>query len=362
MTVLVYAVVSDLNLESDKAEMLSGAQNINLDENSLFVYQVYKSGLPQLLELKRNLKGEPEFQVVKVYDRDLYSTDPHRISSVIQDIKTMNPAEQYGLIFWSHGTGWSPSFSNHGVVERKQATAVLPSVTSFGSDLDLERDPNYTDRTDIDELASAIPDHMFNYIWFDVCYMGGIETIYQLRNKSDIIVALPTEDPGNGMPYHLTLPYLLKGNPDCIEAAKEFFNYYESGQDNGWNVATIAVYKTKEIEQVADYCRSVYIGADKPSSYALQVYSRFSNGPFYDFGQYTKRIANSKNGSPSIEIFDRAMENFIVYKAATRLNFSGKEIDQENYSGISCHLYDPAAIDDKTAYYRTLDWFKRVYE
>ncbi len=363
MTMLVYAVVSDLNLESDKEEMLRGAANIDLEENSLFVYQVYKTGLPQLLELSTNSKGEKEFQVVKVYDRDLYSTDPARISAVIEDVKKMNPAEGYGMVFWSHGTGWSPSFSNHGVSSASgKLSASLPSVSSFGSDLDLDRNPTYTDRTDIDELADAIPDHGFNFIWFDVCYMGGIETVYQLRNKADYIIAMPTEDAGNGMPYDLTLPYLLTENPDCVKAAQEFFRYYDSGLDDGWAVATVGVYYTPNIEAVADYCRRAYAGAQKPSSYALQSYHRFSNGPFYDFGQYTRRIASTNENAPAAEEFEAAMEKFVIYKAATKFNFSGKEIDQQNYSGLSCHLYDPEANDEKTEFYRSLDWFKRVYE
>ncbi len=362
MTVLLYAVVADLDLESDKNEILAGAADIDLDENKLFVYQVYRHGYPQLLELTRDLEGKPQFQVVKVYDRELYSTDPKRISGVIEDAMVMAPAEDYGLIFWSHGTGWSPDFSNHGETELASNEASIPATYSFGYDTDVERDPFYTDKTDIDELAAAIPDNTFRYIWFDVCYMGGIETVYQLRNKCEYFIGMPTEDAGNGMPYQLTIPYLLKENPDCVAAAKEFFTYYETGQDSGWAVATVGVYHTPDIEPVADYCRIAYADAETPSSYGLQVYSRGKNGPFYDFGQYTRRIAESNPNALPVEDFEEAMDKFVIYKAATQYNFAGKEIIQENYSGLSCHLYNRAATDNATAYYRTLDWAQRVYE
>lgn len=362
MTVLLYAVVSDLDLQSDKREILEGAANINLDENKLFVYQVEKHGLPQLLELTRDLENNPEFQVVKVYDRELYSTDPRRISGVIDDVMTMSPANDYGLIFWSHGTGWTPNFPNHGEGEDNGNVRYIPAVYSFGSDTDVERDPYYTDYTDIDELADAIPDNVFRYIWFDVCYMGGIETAYQFRDKCEYFIAMPTEDAGNGMPYHLTIPYLLKENPDCIEAARKFFDYYESGQDPYWSVATIGVCYQPAIEKVADYCKEAYDKAETPTSYGLQVYSRRSNGPFYDFGQYTRRMAGSNEYAPSIEEFEAAMSEYVVYKAATKYDFANREIVAENYSGLSCHLYDPTVATDKNTYYRTLDWYKRVYE
>lgn len=364
MTLLVYAVVSDLNLESDKAEMIKGASNLDLDENHLLVYQVYKTGNPQLLELVRNQDGQPEFRTAKTFDREQYSTDPKRISTVIDEVLTQWKAQEYGMIFWSHGTGWTPSFSNHGETRSDDNTIsfTMPSLSSFGSDTDLEKDPGYTDKTDIDELALALPDHIFTYIWFDACYMGGIETVYQLRDKADIIVGMPTEDPGNGMPYHLTIPYLLRSNPDCESAAKEFFNFYETGADNSWDRATIGVYDMAFIEPVADFCRNAYFGAATPSSTGLQIYSRGKNGPFYDFGQYTLRMATTSASSNDERDFQVAMDKFVIYKAATKYDFAGREILPEYYSGLSCHLYDPEDNSEATNYYRSLDWYKRVYE
>ncbi len=365
MTLLVYAVVSDLNLESDKAEMIKGVANVNLDENHLLVYQVYKTGEPRLLELIRNQAGEPEFKAVKTFDREQYSTDPKRISTVIDEVLTRWKAQEYGMIFWSHGTGWTPSFSNHGETRSDNDNTIsfnTPSLSSFGSDTDLERDPGYTDKTDIDELAMAIPDHIFTYIWFDACYMGGIETVYQLRDKAEIIVGMPTEDPGNGMPYHLTIPHLLRSNPDCESAAKEFFHFYETGSDNSWDRATIGVYDMAFIEPVADFCRNAYFGAATPSSTGLQIYSRGKNGPFYDFGQYTLRMAATSASSYDERDFNEAMDKFVIYKAATKYDFAGREILAENYSGLSCHLYDPEDNSKTTNYYRSLDWYKRVYE
>lgn len=365
MTLLVYAVVADLNLESDKIEMIEGVKDIDLSKNSLLLYEVKRTGEPKLLELVKDKSGNADFQEVKIYDREQYSTDPARISQVIKDAKTLRPAKEYGMIFWSHGTGWTPSFSNHGSSDATRSEVVeldLPSLTSFGSDKDLERDPTYTDETDIDELADAIPDHLFKYIWFDVCYMGGIETVYQLRNKCEYFIGMPTEDAGNGMPYQLTIPYLLKGNPDCVSAAEEFFRYYNEGLDQYWDVATVCVCKMSEIEPVAEFCRGAYSGATVPSSSGLQVYSRFRHGPFYDFGQYTRLMAESKEDIPDLAEFRNVMDNFVIYKAATEKDFAGRYIVQENFSGLSCHLYNPNDIDTKTAYYRSLDWYKRVYE
>lgn len=71
-------------------------------------------------------------------------------------------------------------------------------------------------------LADAIPDGVFDFIWFDACYMSGIETAYELRDKCDTFVAYPTEVYTPGMPYNLTIPYILKETPDLKSAASEF--------------------------------------------------------------------------------------------------------------------------------------------
>ena len=39
---------------------------------------------------------------------------------------------------------------------------------------------------EIDALADALPDNVAEYIWFDVCLMGCIEGLYEMRNKATI--------------------------------------------------------------------------------------------------------------------------------------------------------------------------------
>lgn len=357
MTILIYAVVADLNINADKREILACAPQLDLDNNSLLIYEVRRTGEPLLLKLRKS-GSVCEFDTIKRYDRDLYSTDPKRISSVIADTESLAPAANYGIFFWSHGTGWTPSFSTHGSYNRSSS----PILYSFGSDKDTARDPSYTDSTDIDELADALPDGMFKFIWFDACYMAGIEVCYQLRDKCEFMIAPPTEDPGNGVPYDLCLPYLLNKNPDCVAAAEKFFDFYESGKDDGWAVATVAVCRMAAIEPVADYCRSAYKDTPTPSVAGMQIYHRGSNGPFYDFGQYTSRMASSNPFAPDFSEFEQAMADFVIYKAATDYDFANRPISQENFSGLSCEMYNAANKDQATEFYRHLDWFERVYE
>ena len=105
--------------------------------------------------------GEEEMAYVslsqsRAYDKDIYSTDPRRISAVIEDVRALTNANNYGLIFWSHGTGIDPSFSTHDT--RSDCDEMVFSETrhsfySFGSDNNPEKDKGYYDEIDIDELC-----------------------------------------------------------------------------------------------------------------------------------------------------------------------------------------------------------------
>lgn len=364
MTVLVYAENTNLSaLPSDKAEMLDAAKNMNLNGLSLLVYEVNNSGNPRLVELKKNAEGNLDFVTLKEYSRDVYSIAPERISEVIKDTRTLKEAEKYGLILWSHGFGWEPFFDN---TSRSETIAEgstedniimeLPLIYSFGAD----SSAGDTKKINIDDLADAIPDDMFEYIWFDACMMCGIETIYELRNKCKYFGGYPTEIYNPGMPYDRILPYLLSSDPDLVGCAKQIYNYYADSE------CTIAVVDMSKLESVADYCRQAYIGAEVVPVSVLQYYSGNQRVTyrFYDFGQYTRLMAESNPNAGNIEDFDKLMDELVIYKAATSYDFSypKKPISQENYSGISCHRYDPEQNDKVVAYYKTLDWFKRVYE
>lgn len=366
-TVLLYAVASNnlySNLVDDKEEMLLAAKDMDLDGLSMLVYEVTKNSDPTLSEIVKDETGECRFEVIKTYDKNLYSTDPKRIAEVIGDVAMERSADSYGLVLWSHGTGIDPSFSTHGAKATDNGGFYerhLPEMYSFGSDNNPDINPSYYDEIDIDELADAIPDGMFSFIWFDACYMSGIETIYELRNKCDYFVGYPTEVYTPGMPYNLTLPYFLRETPDLVEGAKAFFNYYAEYPSFSYRTATIAVVDMSKLEVVADYCKAAYLKDKKVSSNGLLCYSRGRIGPFYDFGQYTKLMTGNNADAPDVEEFNKAMSEFVIWSDATPRDFNYQPIDKEKYSGISCHLYDPASTTDKANYYRTLDWYKRVY-
>ena len=354
-TVLIYAVASNnlsSDLAADKREMISAAPLVaGLEKDvRVLLYSVASQSATEatLAELKKDPAGEWSFHTLKSYDRNTFSTDPARMREVFADLRTVSPADNYGLILWSHGTGWIPNFSDHQVPGAMQK--------SYGMD----KYQGVTDYCDIDELAYAIPDGMFDYIWFDLCYMMGVEVVYQLRNKCDYIAGYPTEDWSMGMNYDTTLPMLAAPRPDLAGAGKAFYDYYMEQ-----NMAvTVTVMKTDGLDRLAQAAADIYAAGTCPATPSgLQNYSRLKT-PLYDFGQYTKRYLNfSDPAAAELEAeFDEALRAITIYAGCSTKNFNGTNnaFDPAKYSGLSCYFPGSAtaSIDD---YYDTLDWPSRVY-
>ena len=355
-TVLIYAVASNnlsADLVSDKNEMIQAASEVaGLGKDvRVLLYSVRTQSATEatLAELMKDATGRWNFQDLKIYGRNTFSTDPVRMREVFADLRSEAPAEKYGLIFWSHGTGWIPNFSDHQVPQGLQK--------SYGMD----KYQGVTDYCDIDELASAVPDRMFDYIWFDLCYMMGIEVAYQLRDKCDYIAGYPTEDWSMGMNYETTLPMLAAPDPDLAGAGKAFYDYY-MGQDMA---VTVTVMKTDGLERLAQAAADIYAYGSKPdSAYGLMNYSRLST-PLYDFGQFTNKYIDSSDQEAERlkTAFDSALKAITVYSGCSTKNFNGTygAFKPAEYSGFSCYFPGSAAsnIDD---YYGTLDWPRRVFK
>lgn len=354
-TVLIYAVASNnlsRDLVSDKQEMIQAAPDVKglgADVRVLLYCVPSQSAeAATLSELSCDtLSGLWEFKELKSYDRNTFSTDPARMQEVFSDLREFAPSDNYGLILWSHGTGWIPNFSDHQVPEGMQK--------SFG----LDKYRNVSDYCDIDELASVIPDRMFDYIWFDLCYMMGVEVAYQLRNKCDYIAGYPTEDWSTGMNYETTLPMLASAIPDLAGAGKAFYDFYTAKK----LAVTVTVMKTDGLDRLAEAAADIYAYGSRPASaQGLMNYSRLST-PLYDFGQFTKKYLDSDD--PEAQRLQAALcaalDDMTLYAGCSTKDFNYKEgaFDPGQYSGLSCYFPETAnaKLDD---YYRSLDWARRV--
>lgn len=343
--ILIYAIAAnslEYNLTWDLDEILSVAPKLDLAHNKLVVYQVRRDAVCELKELVKNSKKNTfEFKTVKEYPELPLSTSPERIREVMEDVETRYDYPSKGLILWSHATGWIPWFKGDTPKNEKRK--------SFGQDI--FDSGNY--QTNINELAEAIPAGMVDFIWFDCCYMGNIETIYELRDKTDWIVGSVLEVPEDGMPYQLTMPYLLRKNPDLEEAAFQFYSFYDS-KNSRYYAASISVVNTQELERLADTARDIFANGGYPNLTGIQNYSRLSGTPFYDMGQLLDSYANITENEK--ENLNQALKSAVVCKFITDYDFNGRFINVADYSGLSIHNFTDNNTDSDN-FYKELDWY-----
>lgn len=348
--ILLYAVASN-NLESnyisDITEIKTAAENLDLDKNAIYVYRVLNESTPTLYRLVKK-EGVLTWIKLKEYDRKQFSTDPVRMREVMLSLKNYVKTDNLGLILWSHGSGWIPDFRTHDTSELYPEASAPRKATHYSFGYDSNQDTY--DSIDIDELADAIPDGMFKYIWFDCCYMAAIENIYQLRNKADFIVSYPTEVWGDGMPYDLTLPYMLADEPNLVAAADQLFSYYNSRS----LAVTVSIVDTSKLEALAEETKKVIEKYAYPGVKGLHDYGRFKQRQFYDFGQYI-RMRGEQEPEWSSSDFDTALSNCVIYGRHSYRDFSNIIIRPENYSGLTIHPYEMTSGAQAT-FYESLDW------
>lgn len=361
---IVYAINNSSlsgNFRQDTAEMRAAMVNVDMSRQRLLVYlteSASKTGLYELQQVGRKNKVLT-WRKVKEYDRRQTSTAPAVMKRVISDALAVYPDAEHSLIFWGHGTAWTPGFSDHET--RSDVPADVPAQHSYGGeDGDDLRNPEWAEITDI---ANAIPDGAFRTIWFDCCYMSSIEVAYQLRNKTKMYVAYPTEVWDEGLNYNDVLPYIMRKNQDLTRAAAEFYSYYNDKSD----AVTVSVMDMSKIEAVAEATRALMQkypdNLDKVrgvSDYRRKSINNPDGYGYYDMMQLLKL----KDNDALWQGVQDSMNRFVVYHAESSKDFNNRQWVQTPLCGVSMHSlgeYGQKEADHEP-FYRTLDWYKAVYE
>ena len=164
-TVLIY-FAGDNSLSGYVSQNLraikEGIERDGLNNGNLLIYTDKQNEAPQLFQLK--LEADTIRQIVlETYDSNQNSASTETLTQIIDKVQKEYPADSYGLVLWSHGTGWLPS-------------DIYSYLRSFGQD-------GKNNFMEINDLASALSKYHFDFILFDACYMSCADLLY---NKTTI--------------------------------------------------------------------------------------------------------------------------------------------------------------------------------
>lgn len=334
--VLVYMLANN-NLSdyagSDIAEMKRAAADIG--NGRLLVYIQSKTEAPRLFEIS---PSNPEL-TLKTYDTTVSSADPRRLREVVDDVKSIAEADSYGIIFWSHATGWQNEPS--GTLGYGSPIAPL----SFGADGNSQ-----PLKMKITSMATALEGNRFDFIYFDCCHMATVEVAYELRHLTPFIAASPTELGVDGMPYDLNIGCFFAPKANLSQAIRNTFSTYPLTYTYGCSISLIS---TEGLERLATVSRMAMKYAP-PQSYTPVQY--FRNGVLdtgiFDMAHYFR--AMTEDDPPLAREWEAAFRNTVTESHSTSSVFM---LPADNFNGLGCHIlsdsYPSSALGyDELAWYR----------
>jgi hypothetical protein len=224
-----------------------------------------------------------EIRKVEAFD----SGDPRKLTQLAKWAFQTHPAERYGLVLWSHGTGWMPSeieriarqargdraVSEQEATERASTSA---SPALFRSTLQMilkaptpaeraicfdDGSQHSLDTVELERVAGTVSEAIgqpLDLLGMDACLMASLEVAYQLRHTVRYLVASEELVPGTSWPYSAILNALRK-NADMSAAdaacliVREFVTHYSSHRPelNRGDVTKVALDLAK-IDRIAD--------------------------------------------------------------------------------------------------------------
>ena len=332
------------------------------------------------------------------------------VREVVSLVRTLAPADRYGLVLWSHGLAWMPSWAT-GYLTRSKARIgdiwpqtkheeMLPvsftsvahpdsvpvSVTAagpasadrpiptasvptswpatkwFGQDTG-ESPAGYLD---VEQLSEAIPSGVFDWILFDACFMASAETLYALRDKAERIVCSPAEVIADGFPYAEIVAELLRPEPDLRAVCETYYRHYAEHAYPSYRSATVSLVETSQLEALAGATANVLseVLAADPEALAgmdlnrLQPLDRYHRHFLFDAGSVVGELETRGLVPASLaEAWRAQLARTVTYEAHTP-TMLGLSLDA--CCGLS--MYVPYAdYADLNEYYRSLEWYRQCY-
>lgn len=306
----------------EKIDALAAAWNVGGNSHLLVYQDRGEEYMPRLLELKTGADGKGTVEVLEEY-KDENSASAGVFARVLNDMLRYCPGSDYGLVVFSHSSGWLP-------------TGTFAQPRSVVTDRDTE--------FDLIDFARAIPNGQFRFIVFESCLMAGAEVAYELKDKTGYILASSAEilSPGFTPLYGGMLEKFYKATPDLAGFAREYYEYYNrlSGDSRSATVSVISTAGLAPLKSLLARAESNVEHWEWVERDGIQHFDRRTKDClFYDLEEYVKAI-----GTPD-EINELAgiLESSVLYQAATEAFMPGDKYGYAIRQHCGMTIYIPVA-------------------
>lgn len=315
---------------------------------------------PVIMQVNRDRNGDVVLNTLKrfkaktydYYDRtpseEGYSgSEKKTLMEVLSYVKTNFPANSYGFLFSSHGTGWLPyDYYRKGVIT-KTIGADYSGNAAAGVPIEME----VTDFADAFRQSGMYMEYML----MDACFMGGIETAYELRDVCRYFLASPCEIDSGGLMYNTMLQRLFSGRePDLQGLCTAYMKQY--------SMAAISLVDCKGLENLATVCKIMF---DKYRTQIDAVDERTVQALFRRHGAYAWQekwcydlediLVKAGINEFDHHLLTSVLDACVLFKDHTGMLWGDTEC--KTFCGLSMYL-PCAGTPALSQYYRRYSWNK----
>lgn len=247
---------------------------------------------------------------LKEYEGQPYQT-ADGLASIINEVKEQAEALNYAMIIGCHGCGWTyaDDWVSYPYFARPSNGSASTWQTTYSSEnfsgLQFGEDPEHpktrffgnVDKKeaaiDVTTLAEALEksNTKMQYILFDACYMGNVETAYELRNVTNFMIASSSEIMTLGLPYKTIWSSLNGTSPSYSSIVSSTVNFYTQQKvDPCCNLAAIDCRQLDKLASIMKEINSQYKLSSTVPLDSIQPLGGFSPHLFYDLGVYVDSL------------------------------------------------------------------------
>ena len=315
---------------------------------------------------------------VKEYEGSSYNS-AEGIADILNEVKTRTKALNYAMIIGAHGCGWTyaSDWVNYPYRAKPQGGATSSSTTDNFSGIQFGSDPNHPksrffgsvnraeQSIDIETLAAGIQQSgiKMQYMMFDACYMGNVETAYALKDVTNYLLTSSSEVMGAGLPYRTLWKYLNTATPNYTNIVSSTVNFYNKSTEPFCNFAAIDCREIDNLASVMKDLNSQYKLASTVPLDSIQPLDGFSPNLFYDMQVYVDSLHPSgylkEQFTNQLKATVKSAQS-TEYAISYLFRNSGERIKIKSYCGLS--ISDPSLHSVATKGREKTGWWKATHE
>jgi hypothetical protein len=366
-------------------------------KGEMLIYADQTNRPPCLMRISesKDANGLHRIDTIQVFSEES-SADATVLNRIINRVTRDFPADSYGMIFFSHASGWLPegmlnnprsSATGHSVVAQSDTNRA--TALSEPRSLVIDRGDGTSREMSYQAFATAIPDKQFDFIIFEACFMADVVSLYELRNKTEYVMASAAEivSPGLTPLYKNNIMRLFdtKTSASTVVSgfAQIYVDYVKSTYPDEANVfrsATMSVIKMSEMQNLATSVKTALNGV-KLNESTLQVdniqrfdrpnkliFSGHRRNRYFDLGHVIENLASASHDAA----FRAQLDKTVIWKGNTNRfllanyangtpNFSVYDgFFIEHHSGLSTYI-EQTVYPELNSAYQNSAWFRAIY-